>query len=197
MEDFLSLVFNLIFQPIFTTNIFLKKYLMPHPDLSRVPQFYHNYISLVKEDNLMKAFKTNTNSFISFLESIPAEKHDYRYADEKWSIKEIIQHLVDAERVFSYRALRFGRKDPTHLPGFNENLFARHAKADKRNWNDLVEEFKAVRKSTELLFASFDNEQLDAEGISNDASVYVMGIGFICVGHCYHHQKIIQERYLS
>lgn len=170
---------------------------MPKAELSRVPQFYHNYISLVKEEDLMQAFKNNTDSIQTFLESIPEEKHDHRYAEEKWTIKEIIQHLIDAERVFSYRALRFARKDSTHLPGFNEVLFARNAKADKRSWNDLVEEFKAVRKTTELLFNSFDTEQLDAEGISNNASVYVMGIGFICVGHCYHHKKIIEERYLS
>lgn len=170
---------------------------MPHPDLSRVPQFYHNYINLVKEDDLMQAFKNNTNSILSFLESIPLEKHDHRYAADKWTIKDIIQHLIDAERVFSYRALRFARKDSTHLPGFNEVLFARNANAEKRSWDDLVDEFRAVRKTTELLFNSFDTEQLEAEGVSNDASIYVLGIGFICVGHCYHHKKIIEERYLS
>ena len=170
---------------------------MPQPDISRVPQFYHNYIGMVKEDDLMQAFKTNTNSFLTFLETIPVEKHDYRYADEKWTIKEIIQHLVDAERVFSYRALRFARKDNTHLPGFNEVLFARNAKTEKRNWQELVEEFKAVRKATELLFSSFDDEQSEAEGISNNASIYLRAIGFVCVGHCYHHQNIIRERYLS
>ena len=170
---------------------------MPKADLSRVPQFYHSYISLVKEDDLMQAFKNNTSSVLTFLESIPEEKHDYRYAEEKWTIKDIVLHLTDAERIFSYRALRFARKDSTHLPGFNEVLFARNANADKRSWNDLQEEFKAVRKTTELLFNSFDTEQLEANGVSNDASIYVMGVGFICVGHCYHHKKIIKERYLS
>ena len=170
---------------------------MPGPDLSRVPQFYHNYISLVKEDDLMQAFKTNTSSILSFLESIPVEKHDHRYAAEKWTIKDIIQHLADAERVFSYRALRFARKDSTHLPGFNENLFARNAKADKRSWDVLVEEYTIVRKASEILFNSFGKDELEAEGITNHASIYVLGIGFICVGHCYHHKKIIEERYLS
>jgi hypothetical protein len=170
---------------------------MPKTDLSRVPQFYHTYINKVKENDLSEAFKNNSASFISFLDSIPKEKHDHRYAPEKWTIKEILQHMIDAERVFSYRALRFARKDTTHLPGFNENLFARNAKTENRSWNDMVEEFKMLRRSTELLFNSFDDEQLDADGITNDASIYVMGIGFICVGHCYHHQQIIRERYLS
>lgn len=170
---------------------------MPKTDLTRVPEFYHNYISMVSEDDLIKAFEVNTKSFISFLEAIPADKYDYRYAPDKWTIKGIIQHIIDAERVFSYRALRFARKDGTHLPGFNENLFAKNAKTENRRWNDLVEEFKVTRKATELLFRSFDEEQLNAEGISNNASVYVMGIGFICIGHCCHHQKIIQEKYLN
>ncbi len=170
---------------------------MPKTDLSRVPHFYHNYINLVKEDELMNAFEANTKSFVSFLETIPADKINHRYADEKWSIKEVIQHMIDAERVFSYRALRFARKDSTHLPGFNENLFARNSKADQRKWDDLIEEFSAVRKSTEMLFNSFGEEELESEGITNDASIYVRAIGFICVGHCYHHKKIIEERYLS
>lgn len=170
---------------------------MPHPDLSRVPQFYHNYINLVNEDELMSAFEFNTKSTLSFLATIPVEKHNHRYAEDKWTIKEILQHLIDAERVFSYRALRFARKDTTHLPGFNENLFARNSKADKRSWNDLVEEYSIVRKATEILFNSFGHEELESEGITNNASIYVLGIGFICVGHCIHHKKIIEERYLS
>ena len=170
---------------------------MPSPDLKRVPEFYHNYIKQVKEDDLLQAFKNNKTDFISFLKSIPVEKHDLCYADGKWTIKEILQHIIDAERVFSYRALRFARKDTTHLPGFNEVYFAKYAHAANRIWEDLLTEFEAVRTSTELLFASFGNDQLEAEGISNNQPIYVLGIGFICVGHCLHHQNIIRERYLS
>lgn len=169
---------------------------MPRPDLTRVPDFYHNYINQVKEDDLLQAFKKNTEEFTGFLQSIPETKHDFRYAEDKWTVKELLQHIIDAERVFSYRALRFARKDEAHLPGFNENHFAKFSNAAERNWNDLVEEFKAVRKSTEYLFASFGPEQLDSEGIANTRSVYVLGIGFICVGHCMHHQNILKERYL-
>lgn len=169
---------------------------MPRPDLSRVPQFYHNYINQVNEDNLMQAFKNNSTAMLSFLKSIPVEKQHYRYADGKWSIKEVVQHIIDAERIFTYRALRFARKDKTSLPGFDENLFTENSKADNRNWDDLIDEFAAVRRATEILFASFDEEQLNAEGFSNNNSNYVLGIGFISVGHSNHHRNIIEERYL-
>jgi len=166
------------------------------PDLSRVPEFYHNYINYVKEDDLMPAFKNQTPALINFLETIPKEKHDHAYAQGKWTIREVLQHLIDGERVFSYRALRFARKDPTPLPGFDENLFAANAKAGKREWSDLMEEFKAVRKATELLYRSFDEEQLNASGIASDHSNYVLGFGYISVGHTLHHMKVIVERYL-
>ena len=135
---------------------------MSRPDLSRVPEFYHGYINKVKEDDLVSALKSSTKELFDLLKSIPTEKHDYRYAEGKWTIKEVVQHMLDGERVFTYRALRFARKDDTPLPGFDENLFAQTAKADKRNWNDLVEEFASLRKATEAMFASFDNEQMEA-----------------------------------
>jgi len=169
---------------------------MPRPDLSRVPESYHNYINHVKENDLMVAFKKETPAFIRFFEGIPKEKQDYRYSVGKWTIKEILQHIIDGERVFDYRALCFARKDPAPLPGFDENIFAENAKADTRNWNDLLEEFKAVRKGSELLFASFDEEQLNTSGIASNHSNYVLAFGYIIVGHSIHHQKVIKERYL-
>ena len=169
---------------------------MSRPDLSRVPEFYHGYISKVKEDNLMAGLKSSTKDLFELLKSIPAEKRDYRYADGKWTIKEVVQHMLDGERVFTYRALRFARKDDTPLPGFDENLFAQTANADKRNWNDLVEEFAALRKASEAMFGSFDTEQLDRSGIASESSTYVLGIGYIVAGHVNHHCGIIKERYL-
>jgi len=169
---------------------------MPRPDLSRVPEFYHGYISKVKEDDLASALKSSTKGLFDLLRSIPKEKHDHRYADGKWTIKEVVQHMLDGERVFTYRALRFARKDDTPLPGFDENLFAQTAKADKRNWNDLVEEFVSLRKATEAMFASFDNEQMEQSGIASENSTYVLGIGYIVAGHVNHHCHVIKERYL-
>ena len=167
------------------------------PDLTRVPEFYHNYINYVPEDDLMTSFKNQTQVFLNFLNKIPPSKIDYAYAPGKWTVNEVLQHIIDAERVFSYRALRFARKDPTPLPGFDENLFAKNAKADKRNWNELVEEFKTVRKGTEWLFNSFDEEQLNSSGTASNGSNYVLGFGYISIGHSLHHKKVIEERYLK
>jgi len=169
---------------------------MPRPDLSRVPEFYHGYIGNVKEDNLMAGLRSSTKNLFELLNSIPADKHDHKYADGKWTIKEVVQHMLDGERVFTYRALRFARKDDTPLPGFDENLFAQTAKADKRNWTDLIEEFASLRKATEAMFASFDNEQMEQSGIASENSTYVLGIGYIVAGHVNHHCQIIKERYL-
>lgn len=169
---------------------------MPRPDLSRVPEFYHGYINKVKEDDLMNGLRRSTAGLFSLLDTIPSEKYEYRYAENKWSVKDLVQHMIDAERVFTYRALRIARKDQTPLPGFDENLFAQTANADKRNWNEMTEEFATLRKATEALFASFDNVQLEAEGNASGRSIYVLGIGYIVAGHVNHHCDIMKERYL-
>ena len=166
------------------------------PDLARVGPSFHNYINQVTEDDLLEAFSSQSIAFIRFLETIPVDKYDYRYAEGKWSIKEVLQHIIDAERVFAYRALRFARKDATPLPGFDENLFAANSKADKRSWDKLVEEFKLVRRSSELMFQSFDEDQLEAGGIASGHPNYVLALGFVIIGHSAHHQKITKERYL-
>lgn len=168
---------------------------MPRPDLSRVPAWYHGYINHVTEDDLMKVMKEQTVSFASFLENIPVEKQDFRYAEDKWTIKELVQHILDAERIFVYRALCFARKDATNLPSFEENDYAANSKAGNRDWNEMIEEFKTLRRSTEIMFGSFDEEQLDATGKSNNNPIYVLAIGFIIVGHVTHHVKVMQERY--
>jgi uncharacterized damage-inducible protein DinB len=166
------------------------------PDLNKVPSYFHNYINQVEENSLDQAFRKQGSSMIRFFESIPENKVDYRYAEGKWSIKEMLQHIVDAERIFSYRALCFARKDSTALPSFDENIYAENSKAEKRDWNELIDELRVVRHGTELLFDSFDEEQLAAEGNASGKQNYVLGIGFIIVGHVTHHMKVIRERYL-
>lgn len=170
---------------------------MPRPDLTRVPDSYHNYINQAEGDDLMEALKNQTRSFEEFLNEIPKSKRNYRYAEDKWTIKELLQHVIDGERVFAYRALCFARKDATPLPGFEENSYAANSKADQRKWKDLVKEFEAVRRSTEILFDSFDDEQLETAGTANNKSNYVLAIGFIIAGHANHHIKVTKERYLA
>lgn len=170
---------------------------MSRPDLSRVPEYYHRYINKVEGDDMLAALKKQTTEFIRFLQEIPADKREFRYAKDKWTLKEVLQHVLDAERVFAYRSLCIARKDKTALPGFDENDYAANSKAGNRNWDDLVKEFSALRQSTEILFSSFDKEQLDAEGIANGKPVYVLGLGFVLAGHVNHHIGVIKERYLS
>lgn len=169
---------------------------MPKPDLATIPQWYHKYVTLVSQEDVASALLANTKTAVSFFESIAAEKWQHRYAQGKWSIKEMMQHLIDAERIFCYRALCIARGEIASLPGFDENEYAAASKADIRTGNELLSEFQVVRHSTEKLFASFDEEQLSASGTANNTSVTVNGIGFIIPGHVQHHLNILTERYL-
>lgn len=167
------------------------------PDLSRVGAWYHNYIKQVPETGIVAAFANPDNNLIGFFSNIPSSMHDYRYADGKWTIKEVLQHIIDAERVFTYRALRFARKDTTALHGFDENLFAENSKASSRSWQDLLDEFSHVRKSSELFFRSLDEDQLEANGISSGSPIYVRALGYIVIGHGLHHRNILRDRYFN
>jgi len=160
-------------------------------------EFYHKYINSVKEEDVSKALKKSSKDFKDLLKKIPQKKIDYAYAEGKWTIKELLQHMIDAERVFMYRALRIARKDATPLASFDENGWAANSKARTRKWNDLMKEFKALGKSTEIFFECFDDEQLLSTGIVSNNSVNVIALGFIVAGHTTHHANIIRERYLQ
>jgi len=170
---------------------------MSNVDLSRVPEYYHKYINLAIGDDLKTALQNHQTGLVSLLENVPEEKWDYRYAEGKWSIKEVVQHIIDGERVFSYRALCFSRKDKTALPGFDENLFTENANADSRTKQDLIDELKTVQKSSAQMFNSFNEEQLEQHGVASGQPTYVQGIAYILVGHALHHKKILEERYLK
>lgn len=170
---------------------------MQNVDLSRVPEYYHKYINLAIDDDLQTAFKKHQTELVALLKEVPKKKWNYRYAEGKWTIKEVVQHIIDAERVFSYRTLCFARRDQTPLPGFDENIFAANAKADERSKKDLIKELKVVQESSALLFNSFDEEQLEQPGIASNNPTYVKGIAYILLGHSLHHQKILEERYLA
>ncbi len=175
---------------------FYSKTKMHSVDLSRVHNFYHKYINLVSEPTLEMAFISHCSDLVSLLHSLTPAQWEYRYAEGKWIIKDVIQHLIDAERIFNYRALRFSRNDTTELPGFDENHYASAAQAQQRSSHDLIEELQTVRRSSAQLFGSFNDQQLEASGISNGNSIYVKAIGFIVVGHSLHHRNILLERYL-
>jgi hypothetical protein len=162
-----------------------------------VPDFYTTYINAINENDLQEALQTNTRRIRKLLKQIPHKKINYAYAEGKWTIKELLQHIIDAERVFVYRALTFARQDPAQLPGFDENNWAITAKAPKRKWPELIDEFKTLRASTELFFASLDDNQLQHTGTANKNVISVAALGFVCAGHVAHHIRIIKERYLG
>jgi len=159
--------------------------------------FYANYIKQVSDEyTLIQELEISVHRLIKFVQDIPMDKYDYRYAEGKWTIKDILQHLIDAERIFAYRALRFARNDKTELPGFEENNYADVANGDKRSIMDLLTELAVVRQSTLSLFKTFTEEQLLRSGIASKNSMSVRALGFVIIGHQNHHQQVFQERYL-
>lgn len=160
-------------------------------------EYFAHYTGLVNELEVLVAIEKNHQDFLTLLASIDEEKAIYRYADDKWSIKELIAHIIDSERVFTYRALRFARNDKTDLAGYDENDFAAFSGADERPLADLVHEFDVTRQSSLALFKSFDPEMLAREGTANDIKIDVKSLGYLVAGHCQHHINIMHERYLS
>lgn len=156
-----------------------------------------NYINRVPDGDLIEILKSTMNDTEDFLLSIPADKLEYRYAKGKWNIKQVVQHLIDTERIMTYRALTFARNDKTELPGFEENDYAAEANTDERKIEDLITEYKAVRHASILLFSSMNDALLNRTGIANRGQVKVKTYAYIIAGHELHHEAIIRERYLG
>ena len=155
-----------------------------------------NYIGKAADKDVVKSIKESTRAFKTLLKEIPSKKRNYAYAEGKWTIKESLQHIIDAERVFAYRALRMARLDPTPLPGFDENTWAVSANKIHRKWDDLVKEFKTVRASSEILFESLGEAELLFAGTASNLPVNALAMGYVIAGHVQHHIDIINERYL-
>ena len=170
---------------------------MPKPLPNTYPAYFKNYVDQVPDEELFTGFQNQSAVIKQFLGSITEEQSTYAYDTGKWTIKEVLQHMIDTERIFNYRALCFARKETLSLPGFDENLYAANSNANSRSWKELVDEFAAVRSSTEFLFKSFTEEALATSGISNNNPATVISFGFITLGHFYHHKNVLQERYLS
>ncbi len=160
-------------------------------------RFYKTYIDRADTtksvvENLQESF----NEALTFFESLPEDKYLYCYAEGKWTIKELLEHIIDAERIFNTRALRFARKDKTDLPGFEENSYVKNANSNTRDFKELIEEFNVVRKSTLFMFANFSEDILLQVGTIDGNEITVRAIGYVNSGHLLHHINIIKERYL-
>lgn len=161
------------------------------------PDYYNSYIRKVKSDDLLKAFDNtiykSTDVFNLLNESIA----DYAYAEGKWTIKQLLIHITDTDRIFSYRALRFARGDEQQALPFDENLYAENCYPGNRTLASVIEEYKAVNYATYLLFKSFSEEQLNKTGHTAIGSTTVKAIGFVICGHALHHIDVLKERYLK
>lgn len=157
--------------------------------------FYQGYVNLVPDGDFLSNFERQSREHAALLRGISEEKSAYRYAPGKWTIREVVGHLIDAERAFCYRALTFARDDATHLPAFDENAWARASNAATRPMKELVTELEAVRAATLAMFRGFSDAEFARSGVANSNKVSVRAIAYIIAGHERHHIKVLRERY--
>jgi uncharacterized damage-inducible protein DinB len=166
-------------------------------NLENVPPFLKNYVKQVEESDHLQALRVSGHRMLELVYTIKEEQQDHRYAENKWSIREVLCHMIDAERIFAYRALRFARNDQTPLPGWEENNYAPVANAHNRSLKQIADEMSHVRLSTIDLFEGFTEEMLIHRGTANGNEMSVVTLGFVIAGHETHHRKILTERYLN
>jgi hypothetical protein len=167
---------------------------MHRPAPSEYAPYYGKYISLVQEDDVLAALEAQLGELLPLLRAVPEGRAGDRHPPYTWSIKEVVGHLTDCERVFGYRALRFARGDATPLPGFDENAYARAAEFDRVPLTALVAEFEALRRSHVGMFRNLPDEAWSRAGEANDSAVSVRAIASILVGHARHHETILRRR---
>lgn len=160
--------------------------------------YYKSYIEDLAANgkSIVENLIETGDALTEVLSDIPKEKEEYRYAEGKWTIKELLQHIIDTERIFNYRALRFARNDKTAIQGFEQDDYNAQVDANARDFEDLLAEFHIVRQSSIALFASFSNEALTRIGTASGSPISVRALGFLMSGHQRHHLRVIQERYL-
>jgi hypothetical protein len=178
-----------------TTNI--------HKSIEMIPKneytpYFEQYLQLVSKEgkSIIEYLIDSQKNFESLLRNLPIEKHNFSYAEGKWTVKELIQHIIDTERVFSYRALCFARNDSTSLPGFDQDIFSDNDNANDRNYYDLLDEMAVLRNSSVQLYKSFSDEALFRIGVASDNKMSVRALGYLFSGHQMHHLNIVKERYL-
>jgi hypothetical protein len=165
-----------------------------HPDASEHAPFYAGYIARVSEDPLV-ALLNQAKATAAVMKRIPEPKASHRYAEGKWTVRDVVGHMADVERIMSYRALRIARGDSTRLAGFDENAYADVAGASARDWGSLVDELISVRVATISLFRGLTPDAWQRRGVANGAPVSVRALAHIIVGHERHHLEILQTRY--
>ncbi|GAB3202281.1 putative damage-inducible protein DinB [Pontibacter aydingkolensis] len=171
--------------------------IITYPATDEYSGYVGNYIKEAKADDLIEGLTASYSYIAGLMQGLTEEQLLHRYAEGKWSIKELLVHMLDTERIFSYRALRFARQDRTELPGFDENAYVAPSKADSRDINSILAEYTAVRTATIELFKSFDEEALNQKGKASGLELSVRALGYTILGHEIHHLRILRERYLA
>src|SRR5260370_5665880 len=165
-------------------------------EISEHDPYYSKYIALVQGNDLTAALNTQISQSLATLRAIPEAKALHRYAPGKWSIKETLGHLIDTERIFTYRAMRFARNDPKPLTGFDQDPYVAAGGFDHRPCSDLIAEFEHVRGSTTLFFRGLPPEAALRSGTANNAAITVRALGYIIAGHELHHLGVLRDKYL-
>lgn len=162
---------------------------------TEVFEHFSNYVGKAQGDELFQAFELATQRLKAYARTVVPEREEYRYGDDKWTIKEVVQHLNDTERILSYRALRFARNDATELAGFEENNYVPEAETTRRTLHDLISEHDMIRQATIALFNSFTPAMLLRSGSANGKRISVRALGWSIAGHAMHHVDILEQRY--
>jgi hypothetical protein len=170
---------------------------LSRPDPSEYGAYYGRYISLVPEGPIVDRLREQIAVTVGVLRDLPEARGEHRYAPGKWSIKEIVGHLTDSERVFGYRALRIGRGDETPLPGFEQDDYVRNGGFGTRTLRSLLDEFETVRRGTVLLLEGLDETAMTRRGTASGFPVSVRALAYIVAGHELHHLNVLRERYLA
>jgi uncharacterized protein (TIGR03083 family) len=166
------------------------------PGRTEASPYYFTYIDQVPEGDICELLETQGKETLDLLSDISEEQSQYRYAPGKWSIRDVVNHLSDVERLFVFRAMWFARGFESALPSFDQTIAAAAARADNRSWDDVVDEFGAVRAATVAFFRSVPPDRWARRGIASDNPFTVRALAYLAVGHVIHHTRILRERYL-
>lgn len=175
----------------------MANFTVARPATNEYAPSHGGYVDEVPDGNVLSLLERQGRETVAMLRAISEQKSKQRYAPGKWSIREVLGHIMDAERVFAYRALSFARSDKTPLPGFEENEWAAASSADRRALSELIDEFVALRASTLALFRGFTEEEFVRSGTASGHHVSVRALAYVIAGHERHHVKILRERYLK
>jgi uncharacterized damage-inducible protein DinB len=168
---------------------------MSRPSATEYGSFHQTYINYTSGKDYSILVQQYNDRIIDAWNAIPTEKINFAYTPDKWTIRQMLQHVIDTERIFAYRALSIARGETTPMMGFDENAYAQKATAGQRNWKEMIAEWKIVRQSTNMLFASFTEEDLKQKGTASNLPLSVNASGFIIFGHALHHLHVLKERY--